>query len=53
MMGYTLYHVAWLGYDLGHLNSPTNLFFAAMMAWAVWRGISWQRRRRRKWHRMI
>ncbi len=52
-MGYTLYHLVWLGYDLAHLNSPTSWFFAAMMIFAIWRGVSRQRGRRRKWHRMI
>ncbi len=50
-LGYTLYHVVWLGWDISHLGSPESLFFAAMMLWAVWRGVrSW--RRRHRWHRM-
>lgn len=43
---WTLYHVAWLGWDLAHLRNPTNLFFAAMMAWAIWRGVHWHLRNR-------
>lgn len=50
-MGYALYHAVWLSWDLSHLNSPENIFFALMMAWAVWRGVNaW--RRRRRWHRI-
>lgn len=52
-MGSTLYHLAWLGYNLSHLNNPTSWFFAAMMLWAVWRGISWHLRRRHRWHRIF
>ncbi|WP_275107350.1 hypothetical protein [Sulfobacillus harzensis] len=39
-----LYHAVWLAFDLTHLNRPVNLFFAGMMAWAIWRAVHFRRR---------
>ena len=44
---WTLYHLAWLGYDLAHLGRPWAWFFLAIGAFALIR----MARPRRPWRR--